>query len=215
MKNSILTFSDILCETKLNPKDTVIHNTDAYTAINAVSIITGKCWEDTTKSLFEQAHIRGCLPDEKICVTDMIRANGFQSDKKYDSLYKLVSTLNSNNSKDKYLAKTRGGVYFAVVPDNVSSQYIIKGVFLSNFTFNSMPEKVWIYQEGTDNRSRRIIKYKQVDIPKEKLFLFGYNENPNNRSTGDCAIRALSTVYKCSWHEALDLMAEKTNYAEP
>lgn len=215
MKNSNSSFNNILCETSLNPKDTVIHNTDAYTAVNAVSIITGKRWEDTVKSLIEQAHIRGCLPDEKICVTEMVKANGFKPDKKYDSFYHLIYTLNSQNSKNKYLVKVRKGFYCAVVPDDITSKYIIKGTNLNNIILNCSPEKVWIYEEGADNRTGKIRKYKQAEIPEEKFFLFGYNENPKNRSTGDCVIRALSTVYKCSWHEALDLMAEKSNYAEP
>lgn len=215
MKNPNSSFNNILCETRLNPETTVIRNTDAYTAVNAVSIITGKPWEDAVKSLIEQAHIRGCLPDERICVTEMVKANGFKTYKKFDSFYHLIYTLNSQNSKNKYLAKTRKGFYCAVVPDDITSKYIIKGANLNNIVLNCSPEKVWLYEEGTDNRSGKIRKYKQVEIPAENFSLFGYNENPNNRATGDCVIRALSTVYKCSWHEALDLMAEKSNYVEP
>lgn len=54
MNHSVSYISDILCETRLNPKNTVMYNTDAHTAVNAVSIITGKCWEDIIKVLLSK-----------------------------------------------------------------------------------------------------------------------------------------------------------------
>lgn len=216
MNNSASYTSNILCETRLNPKGTDMYNTDAYTAVNAVSIITGNRWEDTVKSLIEQAHIRGCLPDEKICVTEMVKANGFKPVKLSDSFYNLLCEFNSKGSNLKYLAKTHSGLYCAIVPDEMTLKYVIKGAGVRNPNLlKYSPERVWIYEEGSDNRSGKLRRFKHYEIPAENTVLFGYNENPNGRSTGDCVIRALSTVYKCSWHDALDLMAEKTNYTEP
>lgn len=216
MNNSASYISNILCETRLNPENTVMYNTDAHTAVNAVSIITGKCWEDVIKSLMEQAHIRGCLPSEKVCVTEMVKANGFKPIKLSGSLYNLLCKFNSESSEAKYLVKIRSGLYCAVVQDEKSLKYLIKGAGVRNPNMlKYSPEKVWIYIEGADNRSGKIRKFKQYEMPAENTVLFGYNENPSGRSTGDCVIRALSTVYKCSWHDALDLIAEKTGYAEP
>ena len=216
MNNSASYISNILCETRLNPENTVMYNTDVHTAVNAVSIITGKCWEDVIKSLMEQAHIRGCLPSEKICVTEMVKANGFKPVKLSDSFYNLLGKFNSENSEAKYLVKIHSGLYCAVVPDEKSLKYLIKGAGVRNPNMlKYSPEKVWIYIDGTDNRSGNMRKFKQYEMPAENIVLFGYNENPSGRSTGDCVIGALSTVYKCSWHDALDLIAEKTGYAEP
>lgn len=168
------------------------------------------------KSLIEQAHIRGCLPSETICVTEMVKANGFKPVKLLDSFYNLLRKFNSENSEAKYLAKIWGNVYCAIVPDEKLLTYVIKGAGVRNPNLlKYSPEKIWIYEEGSDNRSGKMRKFKRYEMPAGNTVLFGYNENPNGRSTGDCVIRALSTVYKCSWHDALDLIAEKTDYAEP
>ena len=208
--------NSLLCETRLNPKNITMRYTESHTAVNAVSIITGKCWEDIVRSLVDQAHIRGCLPSEKICITEMVKANGFKPINLCGSFYNLLCAFNSNGSDVKYLARIRGGFYFAIVLDEALSKYVIKGAGVGNPNLlKYTPEKIWIYEKGTDNRNKRKRNFKQCEVPAENTVLLGYNKNPKGRSTGDCVIRALSTVYKCSWHEALDLMAEKTNYAEP
>ena len=39
--------------------------------------------------------------------------------------------------------------------------------------------------------------------------------NPENKNTGDCSVRGLSAAYGCTWHEAIDHIANAINFSDP
>ena len=205
------------CETLLSPKNTEMRITEENTLINSVAIITEQCWESIVKNVFEQACIRGCMPSDKTCLSDMIKGNGFKT---LCSASSIKDALLSNifcPESNKYLVKVYGNIYYALELeyDGNSCKCTIKGlnVGLSNL-INRRVENIWEYNPGIDYRTHKTKNFKSREMPKDYKVFTAENKNPNGRQTGDCVVRALSTVYKCSWYEALNLMGEKTGFSD-
>lgn len=196
------------------PEGMLINHTQIeLTAINSVAIITEKSWQDTVRCLIEQAHIRCNLPSYKTCITDMFRANGF---KPMRDTFTSESIGNLNDdflSGKQYIAKICGVGYFALVPDKTQGVYSFRGYKQTGSTFDfGRLEELWLYIPETDNRTG-ITRYSNAKNQANYIDSLEYqNENPQNRSTGDCAIRAIATLLECSWHDALDLLAEAAEY---
>lgn len=193
----------------LNPTGEI--NRDlSHTAVNAVAIATGKPWKQVVKSLIEQAHIRAYITTNVTVITDMIRALGFKKINSYTSLDDLLES----NKSSTFLIKMHYRGYYALIPNG--NGFAMKG-FDNNHT--AIPaykiEEIWQYYPETDNRTgitrKKVCRKTHDDSAK----FIGKNINPHNNSTGDCAIRALGGALDCTWHEALDHLAQATDYSEP
>lgn len=205
-------------ETLLCPEGIVIN--EAYpdrSAINSVAIITGKGWQDLVRSLIEQAHFRCNMPSYKTCITDMLRAHGFKPIRGYFGLGEILGKMNAEITPGKkYIVKIGYGAYYALVPDPIIGKYILKGCrpyhrLLDRFAV----DEVWEYFPGTDNRTGITRRSESRRRQKEAAALENRNENPAGRLIGDCVVRALATVLECSWHEAVDILAETSAYTDP
>lgn len=204
-------------ETYLGPSHLNICNSIATSALNAAAIVTGLQWQFLVHSLIEQAHIRGNMPTYKVCITDMLRANGFLPLRKTASLRGIMEMLGDSFSAERrYIAKLRGGNYCAFVPDKDNDSYVFKG-FLSDRVFygRGWIEELWLYVPGSDNRTGISRKTKKVEMKNENDTFVAKNVNPKGKYVGDCVIRAFSAVLECSWHEALDAFAAATLYEDP
>lgn len=207
-----------LYETLLCPEDLVIN--EAYadrTAINSVAIITGERWQTLVRSLIEQAHFRCNMPSYKTCITDMLRAHGFKPVHGDFGLGEIFNKLNEDtDSAKKYIVKLYAGAYYALVPDPVTGKYVLKGCrpHYRNLGRRKVDE-LWEYFPGTDNRTRITRSPTGKKRKKEASALENKNLNPVGRSIGDCVVRALSGAYECTWHEAVDLLAETSDYTDP
>ena len=193
----------------VNPAGVPMNHSDCMTAINAVALVTGKSWEELVKSLVEQAHLRENMPMYTTCVKDMLRANGFRQIKSGVSWQK------------KYVAKIAGCGYCAMIPDEENQWFVIQG-FMDRLQMPLKRRKireVWVYEPGMDfqtGRHRKTSSREQhQDLLSDVSALHMENLNPASKLTGDCTLRAISAVYDCSWHEALDLLAEAGEYKEP
>ncbi len=190
----------------------------ACSALNAVAIATGVKWEELVKSLIEQSHNRCRMPMYKSCVTDMLKANGFNSQRGFNlSVTETLKNLNREFSVNKrYVAKFGNGCYVALVPDAQKQQYVLKGALYKG----SVPierrwlDELWVYIPGSDNR-KRIMRSHVRALPEAKNGFIPMNLNPESIGTDDCVIRALSAVLNCSWHEALDITANASGYKNP
>ena len=211
---SLTTWYEVLCA----PEGLAVN--EAYadrTAINSVAIITEKSWQELCRSLIEQAHFRCNLPSYKTCITDMLRANGFKPVHDKLTLRETVKKLNAEYDLGKsYIVKLSGGGYYALVPDPNRQRYAFKGCRPASVSFERRKlGKLWVYIPGTDNRTW----ITRTTEPKRKIptaqALERKNENPDGRLIGDCAVRAVATVLECSWHDAVDVLAQTANYEDP
>lgn len=202
-------------ETNLNPtcerKLTATH-----TAVNAVAIATNVSWQEVVKSLIEQAHIRSNMPSYSTCITDMIRAFGFKKTDSYLSVKELFEKIKVQKETKKYIIKLRYSGYFSIVP-NEADLHVVKGITNSNANIsNRFIEEVWEFYPGTDNRTGLSRTTTKRSMPEDHKGFKAKNLNPQDKYIGDCVIRALSAAYNdCSWDEAMDYLAQASNYCEP
>ena len=185
--------------------------------INSISIVTGIKWRSVVRSLVEQAHIRGNMPTYRTCLTDLLRAKGFVPTTFWCPVSELVQTLNSLRVTDeKFIIKIRGNNYCALIYDYQKKQYKIKGTITGKASIEQRCiDEIWVYVPGSDNRTGIIKKPKGNAMPTGCQNFTAKNMNPDGRLIGDCVIRALSAVYDCTWHEAIDYIANATNYDDP
>ena len=202
-------------ETNLNPTGER-KLTATHTAVNAVAIATNTSWQEVVKNLIEQSHIRSNMPSYSICITDMIRAFGFKKTDSYLYAKDLVEKINCQKETRKYIIKLRYSGYFAMLPIS-SNSYVIKSITNSNTNIsNRFIEEVWAFHPGTDNRTGLSRTSNKRSMPEDHKRFKAKNLNPQNKYIGDCVIRALSAAYNdCSWDEAMDHLAEASNYCEP
>lgn len=187
------------------------------TAINSVAIITGKSWQSLVRLLVEQAHFRCNLPSYKTCVTDMLRASGFKPITPYRSALETVAKLNFQLFREKsYIVHLRCGGYYALVPGNEGFTYVFKGCKLATVERdNRAVDELWEYFPDTDNRTWISRKPTRKGSKKDSPELDKKNENPEGRLIGDCAIRTFATLLDCSWHDAMDILAQTSDYTNP
>lgn len=213
-------YGDYYVKVRKNPVCVEMNNwtSAAITAVNSAAIVTGNSWESIVKCLIEQAHIRGNMPEYKTCVTDMLRAEGFVPVKNSSTVMKFViGHSNYMDSGKLYIVKTSYRGYFAVVPDDSGEKYVIKGHLDDGRSLvGCMTEEVWEYFPGTDNRTgvkKAVIRRNACWEGNDKLVC--KNMNPDDRNIGDCVIRAMSAAYGFSWDDAIDFIAEITQYKDP
>lgn len=211
MKNVLI--ETVLCPTGINSNEL-----SAKTAINSIALVTGMTWEESVKSLIEQACLRSNMPCYPTCVTDMLRVNGMKPMKnEYLKVSEFLFELNCSNDKTaKYIINLGYAGYFAVCFDDVYNRFLLKGTMkYSHKLENCTIEKIWEYDLGTDNRTginRTSKKRRHIDN-KERLLI--KNENSKDKNIGDCVVRAISAVYDCSWEKAVDLLAKANGYCDP
>lgn len=203
-------------ETRLSPSTISDGYTTDRAAVNCVALITSKHWEDVVRSLVEQAHYRGNMPSYRTCITDLFRKSGFAPVRYSGRISKFLEECKARfEAKEKYIIKTSYG-YFAVVPDETIRQYLFKGLWPSARAIRDCwVDELWIYVPGTDNRTGIKRAIKERYIPKETTSLEFKNMNPENKNTGDCSVRGLSAAYGCTWHEAIDHIANTICFSDP
>ena len=190
----------------------------ATSAVNSVVICTGFGWENTVKSLIEQAHIRSCMPSYTTCVTDMLRANGFTPVYGIKCAEDLAHFHKKNGDPtDKYIIRIKFFGYCAVIPHAEGKGYYIKGIRKSKTDIDAyIIDACWKYVPGTDNRTG--IKKKGFEWSGNKSSdddLTIKNLNPKNLNIGDCAVRALCAAMEVTWDEAIDLLIKASRYTDP
>lgn len=186
----------------------------ALSAANSVAVITGKPWREIGKSLIEQAHKRCSMPDYKVAVTDMLRANGFRPSKfRLSRSSDLMSCTPDNAPGRQFLISLDGQGYYAVMYNDTLGHYQYFGMG-GPFYLDPKVLEIWEYVPGKDFRTGKYPNPKPVlSAPEEVSPTFlKWNANPHQRKIGDCSVRALSQVLGCSWHDAMDLLARESDY---
>lgn len=212
--------SEYYVRTMLNPPCVRLeyYNDLTDTAVNAVAIVTGKPWESVVKCLIEQAHIRGNMPTYKTCVTDMMRAEGMKPADISGTVMELITECgNDMNSGRKFIVRTYNAGYYAVAPDSSGEKYVLRGPGkYGALHLGRLIEEAWEYFPGTDNRTgikRKTDYTARTNRGNDKFVV--KNMNPEDKNTGDCVVRAMSAAYGFTWHDAIDFIAEITQYKDP
>ena len=205
-------------ETVLCPPGITVNCNHARSAVNAIAIVTGKSWQEIVKNLVEQSHKRVNLPTYHTCITDVLRENGFMPlGNQFYSISKLMEEADLLNDKAKFIVKTSCRGYFALIP-NEGDEYVIRGhkAGFPTYISNCAIDEAWLYREGMDFKTGIYKKSKKHrEEPKDVGKLKFENMNPEDKYIGDCVIRGLSAAYKCTWHEAIDYIAQANNYTDP
>lgn len=208
-----------LVETVLCPPGININHNLASSAVNAVAIITDKSWQELVKGLIKQAHKRVNLPTYHTCITDMLRENGFMpfENHHYNIAEFVKEASDLSDKKAKIIIKMGFRGYYALMPDD-TGEYLLKGskAGLPSYISNCVIDEAWLYCEGIDFKTGI---YRKSNIhrkePKINDKLKYENMNPADKNIGDCVIRGLSAAYKCTWHEAIDYIAQANDYTDP
>lgn len=207
--------SEFYVETNLSPICADLCGFNERSAVNAVSIVTGLSWESSVNSLMEQVHFRCNMPSYKTCITDLFRANGFVPVNHGGRLSELLYSFDASGTDDKYIIKISYG-YFAVVRDSSRCEYVFKGYCSKKYKiYDCFVDEIWHYIPGTDNRTgiKRDTAISKTTEENKRLKV--KNMNPDSKNIGDCVIRGLSAAYGCTWHEAIDYIAEAIRYSDP
>lgn len=207
--------NELYVETNLSPIGAKLCGCNERQAVNVVSIITGQPWENVVKSLMEQVHFRCNMPSYQTCVTDLFRANGFVPHSNCGRLSELLASLDISGIDEKYIVKLPFG-YFAVIKDLGRNEYVFKGYWPKKYVIRDcFVDEMWLYISGTDNRTgiKRDTSARKPTEENKRLKV--KNMNPDNKNIGDCVIRGLSAAYGCTWHEAIDYIAESIRYSDP
>lgn len=207
--------NELYAETNLSPTEISLYSFKERSAVNAVAIVTDLSWENVVKSLMEQVHFRCNMPSYQTCITDLFRANGFVPHSNCGRLSELLASLDVSGIDEKYIVKLPFG-YFAVIKDLGKNEYGFKGYWPKKYVIRDcFVDEVWLYKSGTDNRTG-IKRDTSVRKPtEENKRLKVKNMNPDNKNIGDCVIRGFSAAYGCTWHEAIDYIAESIRYSDP
>jgi len=207
---------EVYCQTDLSPDGVKIGHSRERSLVNSICIITGDKWENVVKNYIEQCHFRSNMASYKTCITDTLRANGFTPYNKVGRLQDMLDFCNfSIQNRNMFIVKTAWG-YMSVVPNESCKRYVLKGALNFKITITQLRiEEAWLYMPGTDNRTGIKRIYERKQRTKETNSLTVKNLNPDDKNVGDCVIRGLSAVYGCTWHEAMDLIAESTCYSDP
>ena len=147
----------------------------------------------------------------------MLRASGFKPITPYRSALETVAKLNFQLFREKsYIVHLRCGGYYALVPGSEGTTYVFKGCKLATVERdNRAVDELWEYFPDTDNRTWISRKPTRKGSKKDSPELDKKNENPEGRLIGDCAIRTFATLLECSWHDAVDILAQTSDYTNP
>ena len=209
--NETKSVSDFYIETIMGPAR-LMYKAPERSAVNAVAIVTGQSWEETVRCLMEQVHSRCDMPFSSECIADLLCASGFFSVGYTGKLSDFLSAVTCADDAKKYIVKVQGE-FLAVVKDDNRGEYVFKGH--SFIVRDSVIDEVWLYIPGTDNRK----KIRRTQTSRNTTNIHNRfrekNMNPENKYVKDCTIRAFSAAYGCSWHEAVDYIAQATGYSDP
>ena len=211
-------------------KDIDVTSALAYSAVNAVAIVTGQEWSAIVRRLLEQAHERAYMPTDTTTITDMLRASGFhpvtvRNNGELDQYIEYCQGQDAT-SRSKYIIQLFHYGFYALIPSSDDPErYVLQGCKKERwrfcydnqpFTHYSLVRSFWEYVPNSDNRTGIDRNGRQVRKHYEDHFAFkALKLNPKDQSVGDCVVRALAGAYDCSWHEAVDLLAGTTGYTDP
>ncbi len=207
-----------------NPRQRDYHRSLSLSAVNAVALARGIPWEDSFRLLLRQAHRYSLMPSDRTCVVNMISEAGYRRVKglKQHSTYTqlsaflaeryphitsaLVSTVR-NTAAEKRLCAVRRAPDprdgFAVLDTRPQMRSVIN-LYLPAEEIGTEP----VPPEDPD------LLFVMKTRPKEESGEYRYFQpNPRSFSIGDCVIRAYAAVFRLSWDEVLDMIAEANEFS--
>ncbi len=193
----------------------------AATAVNAAAVVTGKPWAEIFRSLIDQSHAQCRMPNDFLCVKEMLRSHHFILQPSHNSV--SISAEDVRAYMDEHctsgvcaIVRTvrygYGAHLLAILPvtDENGTSYKIAG-YEDRSRYRA--EEIWLRWPDLEDHSpvaRRKsgapVTKKERRIPESHARYCYHQENPENRRIGDCLVRGLSSACGISWHEAVDLL---------
>ena len=203
-------------QSNLCPLQTIDLYSKENSLVNALCIVTELKWQEIVKKMVTHAHEECTLPTEKSTIEKMLQANGFTKIKKNGSLVDIINWCKETEQCFNYIVKSRVQLYYSLIYNKETNQYTVKGYSKDNYIspYTCITE-IWQFVPGCNSYEKSIKKTKPNGVLKSRIDFTPININPENNYTGDCAIRALATAYNCSWHDAIDHIAESTKFLYP
>lgn len=206
----------------------------AQSAVNAAAIATRQGWRNAYDALIAAAHEFCVMPTEERCAKRMLELLGFYRQtrpKEKVSPEELCERMNelcwSGAVAVAQLSPGKDGSFIAVRLDDYtgegenpdpSRRYYCCGEWAPYP--HQFVKDVWIrWPDGKDHNSsprpRKNSRGKKTEFeaPKDHRTFRYCQMNPEGRRIGDCTVRAMSLACGVTWHEALDLLADGTDYA--
>lgn len=208
-------------------KDGTFHGGRAFTALNALMVANQWSWEETYRSLLDQAHSLSLMPDDPKCIKAMLRTQGFVQQPGVKGEVTIEDVCRGMNERchDGQIAIIEtdkgwfsGGMY-AVVPESHGafiggacrvSRYQCVG---ENYPEQNRVREVWVRWADREDHSpvRRRTGHGRTgrsrQAPESHAAFHHYQANPAGNSIGDCSVRAVASAFGITWDEAMERLA--------
>lgn len=198
----------------------------AASAVNAVSIATGRDWVSVFHELLDQVHTLGLMPEDFKCAKGLLAANGFIHQPGANIPKITVEALREQMSAQCTSGVTAivrseldgyGGEMFVLHTATVSGKQTYLSVGRED-PRRLLVREIWLkWPDGQDHSPIR--RQKRNTSPRERSpktshgsFRFR-QENPHNIFTGDCVVRGISAVCDLTWDETVDLLGQYNRIA--
>lgn len=209
----------------MNPCPDITEKYLAQSTVNSVAIAMKTPWYDVYDLLIQKAHELCRMPEDKLCVKDLLTSSGFvlQPGKVKNLTVSAMCRMMDEQCHDGQTAVVKtplywyGGRMTAIVPGDDGS-YEYQG---TEDTGIYLIDEVWIrWTDGQDHSplgrhksGKRTGGGKGRTLPQDHPYFHYCMQNPASNYVGDCVVRAMASVLGITWHEVVDALAESGNYA--
>ena len=205
--------------------DEIEENTYAASAVNAVSKALDLPWETVYRSLIAQSLAFAHMPENMVCVNRMLRDHSFflYPKRKIERLSAdTVCAYMQKHCQSGVSAIVRvdgnniGGDMLAIAPAFIDGKIKYKIFGVSDCSTGYLISEIWLHWSDGGCHCPDIPKPRSVNprilksgrIPASHEFFEYRQENPLNRTTKDCVLRAIASACEISWNEVLDRLSK-------
>lgn len=192
-----------------------------YSVINAAAITTELDWRTVVHRLLDTAHKCALMPTDKTIVPNLFQSLGLCSvhiRNRKDGLERFIAYRQTQSPCERYIVQVEGCGIAALIPSPEDpSNYILQGLMKAKSVSPlSIILKCWVYSPQLANQTDFTRDgHKSKRVYENHAGFKAVNLNPKDNSVGDCAVRALAGAYDCDWHEAVELLAQTSDYTDP
>ncbi len=209
-------------EINKNPEKRIRQNAYVFQIVNAAAIANDISWEETVRKLADASHELSVLPERQECIKRFMSKCGFVRSAKprelhtVDEFSAVLSEIGQNhetvivvcgknyrNKNTAVLMPDENGVYRCCGLKDIRGYYVSEAWVR---TADLMHAGVRHVQRPSGVQKRA------AKIPENHAYFTYTMKNPHRIYTGDCVLRALSSVLGISWDEVLDQLLECTGY---
>ena len=175
--------------------------------------------------ILDQVHLMKLMPDDNRCLTEALRAAGFERHGRTTRIYTYDDTLKlySENSAEIQSIIVFGNLFmngYIIDKDDPAGYSLLLGEKVLN-TDRFPVREYWTRKYSIDNAhdTEKAVAKKERKIRKimekpDQYYYHFHQQNPDNNGTGDCLVRALSSVLDMTWDECIDELVKYYEYGD-